>query len=83
MKHLSEPAKSTRFSLAYLKLDVESFSHRLSITHVKTLCERLLSLFIFVAATLLFAEPYMKAHNSNKIKVNATIYFSYIKRQYV
>jgi hypothetical protein len=29
----------------------------LSIVHVNTLCERLLSLFIFVAATFLLAAP--------------------------
>jgi hypothetical protein len=56
--HLSEPARSTRFSLANLRLVVESFSHLLSITQVNTLCERLLSRFIFVAATFLFKEPY-------------------------
>jgi hypothetical protein len=37
---------------------MESLSQRLSITQVKTLCERLLSLFIFVAAIFLFATPY-------------------------
>lgn len=58
--HLSEPARSTRFSLANRRLVVESFSHLLSITQVKTLCERLLSLFIFVAATLLFEEPFVQ-----------------------
>lgn len=58
MPYLSEPAKSTKFSLANRKLVVESFSHLLSITQVKTLCERLLSLFMFVAATFLFEEPY-------------------------
>lgn len=60
MTYLSEPARSTRFSLANRRLVVESFSHLLSIMHVKTLCDRLLSLFIFVAATFRFEEPCMK-----------------------
>lgn len=60
MYYLSEPARSTRFSLENRRLDIASFSHLLSITHVKTLCERLLSLFMLVAATFLFEEPYCK-----------------------
>lgn len=64
LSYLSEPARSTKFSLANRKLVVESFSHLLSITQVKTLCERLLSLFIFVAATFLFAEPYKQKSQS-------------------
>ena len=32
----------------------------LSMIHVKTLCERLLSLFMLVAATFLLAAPYYK-----------------------
>lgn len=57
-KNLGHLDRSTRFNLANRKLVVESFSHLLSIMHVKTLCERLLSLFIFVAATFLFKVPY-------------------------
>ena len=60
VSYLSDPARSTRFSLANLKLDAESFSHLLSMIQVKTLWERLLSRFIFVAATLLLAEPWSK-----------------------
>ena len=55
--YLSDPARSTRFNLANRKLDAESFSHLLSMIQVKTLWERLLSQFIFVEATFLFAEP--------------------------
>lgn len=58
--YLSDPARSTRFSLANRKLDAESFSHLLSMIQVKTLWERLLSRFIFVAATFLFAEPWSR-----------------------
>lgn len=60
MHYLSEPARSTRFSLENRRLDMASFSHLLSITQVKTLCERLLSLFMLVEATFLFEEPYCK-----------------------
>lgn len=60
MIYLSEPARSTRFSLANRRLVAESFSHLLSITQVNTLCDRLLSLFMFVAATLRFEEPYVQ-----------------------
>lgn len=68
MSCLSEPARSTRFNLANRRLVVESFSHLLSITQVNTLCERLLSLFIFVAATFLFEEPYMEIWTQRRDK---------------
>lgn len=56
--YLSEPARSTKFNLANLKWVLESFSQWLSIIQVKTLWERLLSLFIYVAAIFLFAAPW-------------------------
>ena len=56
--HLSEPARSTKFSRPKRRCVIESLSQWLSMTQVKTLCERLLSLFIFVAAIFLFATPY-------------------------
>lgn len=55
--HLSEPARSTKFNLANLKWVMESFPQRLSMIQVKTLCERLLSLFMCVAAIFLFEAP--------------------------
>ena len=70
MYYLSEPARSTRFNLANRRLDVASFSHLLSITHVKTLCERLLSLFMLVAATFLLEEPYCNKSRFNKQHMN-------------
>jgi hypothetical protein len=42
----------------------------LSMIHVKTLCERLLSLFMLVAATFLLAAPYYK-HRPMKIAFKA------------
>jgi hypothetical protein len=66
VSYLSDPARSTRFNLANRKLDAESFSHLLSMIQVKTLWERLLSRFIFVAATLLFAEPWSRFWPSAK-----------------
>uniref|UniRef100_A0A0A9G6T7 Uncharacterized protein n=1 Tax=Arundo donax TaxID=35708 RepID=A0A0A9G6T7_ARUDO len=54
---LSEPARSTKFNLPKRRCVIESLSQWLSITQVKTLCERLLSLFIFVAAIFRFATP--------------------------
>jgi hypothetical protein len=50
------PARSTRSSLANRELHMESFSHLLSIVHVNTVCERLLTEFMFVADTFLFPE---------------------------
>lgn len=55
--HLSEPARSTKFNLPKRRCVIESLSQWLSMTQVKTLCERLLSLFMFVAAIFLFATP--------------------------
>lgn len=61
--YLSEPAKSTRFNLANRRFVAESLSHLLSIIHVNTLWDLLLSLFMFVAATFLFAEPCQAIQN--------------------
>lgn len=55
--YLSDPARSTKFNLPNLRWVIESFSQQLSMIQVKTLWERLLSLFIRVAAIFLFALP--------------------------
>jgi hypothetical protein len=72
LSHLSEPARSTKFNLPKRRCVMESLSQRLSITQVKTLCERLLSLFIFVAAIFLFATPYKNiSETSMKLSLNS------------
>lgn len=64
--YLSEPARSTKFNLPNLKCFIESFSQQLSMLHVKTLWDRLLSAFIWVAAIFLFAAPCgRKDHQNN------------------